>query len=262
MSALDLPLSHKVRRRLHNGLARLGMPGWKPVALRPQSGFYILRADRRDLAVPSAKAWLHHRFGWDRRLADLYQPYGIGDRIRLRRDDCVIDIGAGVGEIALGLAGLGVTVLAIEGDPLRHMCLAQNVAGEGRITALHALVWKEPRAMNVQPAPGGGGVSIFRQDAAPDTPRVTVQAHRLDDLANGFGPNGIAFLKCAARGAEAEVLRGATETLRRTRRIALDSGPRRMGQENADSCAAILQAQGFSVSHSVSGRKVTFGIRR
>lgn len=261
MSELDLTLPHRLWRGLHNGLARAGVPKWVPVPVRPEGGYYVVSADLREVAVPSAMRWEHYRFGWDKRVARLFRHFSVGDKIKVAPGDHVIDIGANVGEMSLGLAALGANALAIEGDPKVFECLSRNVADTANITPVQGLVWKAAERLTFYSAPTKADSSIFRPDDAQEVQTVELDAHPLDILAENHGLDGIAFIKCDAEGAEPEVLEGAADVLKRTRQIALDTGPEREGAETGAECEAILKSHGFTVSHSTQGRKITFGIR-
>jgi hypothetical protein len=81
----------------------------------------------------------------------------------------------------------------------------------------------------------------------------------LDGLAATLGIGEVAFVKADAEGAEPEVLTGATETLGRTRYIAIDCGPERKGERTFDACSAILAGLGFSTRAIDSAGNMLFG---
>ncbi len=259
MAALDLPWHGPAHMALHNAGARAGLAGWRPVAVRPEAGHFVIETDERPVHVASAQRWLHYRWGWQARVARLFRHFDVGGRVALKSGDRVIDIGANVGEFTLGAAARGAEVLAIEGDPTVFECLSLNVADEPLVTALHGLVWKAEEDLTFYSAPAKADSSIFRPSKAQDVRAITQHARPLDALAGDL--DRIDLIKCDAEGAEPEVLDGAAEVLKRTRQIALDTGPEREGAETGADCERILAGHGFHVTHSTRGRKITFGIR-
>ena len=83
----------------------------------------------------------------------------------------------------------------------------------------------------------------------------------MDRIAEDYGIDALAFLKCDAEGAEPEVLEGGRELLRRTVRIAIDTGPERRGERTSAACEALLRDAGFTVRTRERGRIMTYGSR-
>ena len=98
-------------------------------------------------------------------------------------------------------------------------------------------------------------------DPAGVTGTVCRRVTTLDRIAKDHGIDGLAFLKCDAEGAEPEALEGGRELLRRTARIAIDTGPERLGSRTSDACETLLRDAGFAVRTRQSGRIVTYGAR-
>jgi len=259
MSTLDLPWYGPVHLGVHNFGAMIGIPRWCKVGVRPHGGHFVVASDRRPVHVASAERWTHYRFGWDARVARLFRHFSVDDRITLGAGDVVVDIGANVGEFSIGAAARGAHVLAIEGDPTVFKCLSENASGTPNVTPKQGLVWKANEELTFYSAPAKADSSIFQPTTSQSVTEVRLQAHKLDDLAAHL--DAIDLIKCDAEGAEPEVLEGASDVLARTRQIAIDTGPERMGQETGAECEAILKSAGFKVTHSVRGRKITFGIR-
>ncbi|MDE0409342.1 MAG: FkbM family methyltransferase [Alphaproteobacteria bacterium] len=93
------------------------------------------------------------------------------------------------------------------------------------------------------------------------TDAVLRHATTLDRIAEEYGIDGLAFLKCDAEGAEPEALEGGQELLRRTARVAIDTGPERNGSRTSDACEALLRDAGFVVHTRERGRILTYGSR-
>ena len=84
--------------------------------------------------------------------------------------------------------------------------------------------------------PGGGIDSVLKVEVAT-----------LDRALEPLGFREISVLKVEAEGGEPEVLRGARESLSRTRVCVVDAGPERGGLSTAPQCIAILQNAGFEL---------------
>lgn len=261
-SRLGLPLVKALHFALHNAITALGPFAHKPVRIRPEGDAFVVTSEGRDIWVPAAIRWRMYRRGWASRLGRLRQNFGIGDIVELREGDHIIDIGANVGEFAIACATLGARVDSIEGDPKVFACLARNIAAEPRITAHQTVVWHSEEDLTFFSAPSEADSSIIADANDPRYQPIQVHAVPLDLLAERGGWGEIALLKCDAEGAEPEVLRGALTVLARTRAVAIDTGPERMGEETHEPVAAILASAGFRVTRAIrKGRKITFGLR-
>ncbi len=261
-TSLNLPFAKALHFRLHNLVTGLGVFPHRPVAIRAEGDAFVVTSEGREIWVPAAIRWRMYRRGWANRLGRLRQNFGIPEHVQIGPGDHVVDIGANVGEFALASAGLGARVDSIEGDPRVFACLARNIAGEGRITAHQAVVWHREEDLTFFSAPDQADSSLIADAADPRYKPLKVHAVPLDLLAERGGWGEIALLKCDAEGAEPEVLRGATATLARTRAVAIDTGPERLGEETHAPVADILTAAGFRVFRDIrKGRKITFGLR-
>lgn len=264
MAHRSLGLSGLKRAHLiaHNALTSLGFFAHRPVEIRAAGDAFVVTSEGREIWVPAAIRWRMYRRGWANRLGRLRQNFGIPDHARIGPGDHVIDIGANVGEFALACAALGARVDSIEGDPKVFACLTRNIADQTAITAHQTVVWHSEEDLVFYSAPSEADSSLIADANDPRYQPIRVHAVPLDLLAAQGGWGEIALLKCDAEGAEPEVLRGATATLARTRAVAIDTGPERMGEETHEPVAAILTAAGFRVFREIrKGRKITFGLR-
>ncbi len=260
--SLGLPFVKLLHLRAHNAVTALGLFAHRPVSIRPEAEAFVVTSEGREIWVPAAIRWRMYRRGWANRLGRLRQNFGIPDHVQINPGDHVIDIGANVGEFALACAALGARVDSIEGDPRVFACLARNIATEPLINAHQTVVWHSEEDLTFFSAPAEADSSIIADPNDPRYKPIKVHAVPLDLLAVRGGWGDIALLKCDAEGAEPEVLRGATAVLARTRVVAIDTGPERMGEETHEPVAEILTAAGFRVFRDIrKGRKITFGLR-
>ena len=134
--------------------------------------------------------------------------------------------------------------------------------GQGIRNRDRCAVWNAEEELTFSLAASKADSSIFGADT-PEFASGTIRrrATTLDRIAEDYGIDGLAFLKCDAEGAEPEVLEGGRELLRRTARIAIDTGPERRGGRTSAACEALLRDAGFTVRTRERGRIVTYGSR-
>ena len=133
-------------------------------------------------------------------------------------DDVVVEVGANVGSHSVGLAkqvGPGGRLVAVEPQAEVFQALCANVALNGlhNVDCLQCALGEEPGTLNVRPQDyeregNFGAVSLGVADGSP------VAVFRLDDV---FRYDRLRLLKIDVEGMEAEVLRGASETIKRLR---------------------------------------------
>ncbi len=132
-------------------------------------------------------------------------------RMRWTPNDVLVDIGAWVGPISLYAARLGVSVIAIEPDPIAYAALVRNVALNGlqqRITTICAAITAETRLFGVSPNSTGafGDSSTYISDG--DAYAIPVAGFTLPDLLEKLAipPSRVAFVKIDVEGYESELM--------------------------------------------------------
>lgn len=203
-------------------------------ALDGWPGGYIQRSDGRLAYVPS-----HVDVTAGHRLFKPVLDIGIIDTM-CRPGDCVLDIGANVGDWAMPFAlrvGPSGRVLAFEPVPY----LAESVAKTARVNRQD---WVEVHQLALSDRDGSSDFSVERGNsggsrlgqAAGDFSFISVAMRRLDSLlAERPDVDRIDFIKIDVEGHELGVLRGATATLARFRpTLVLECG-----QETADDRKAL-----------------------
>lgn len=170
----------------------------------------------------------------------------------LKPGDCVVDVGANVGDTVLTAAGqVGATgsVIGIEPHPRTFRFLQENVA-LNRAGSV--------RLINVA-AGAVAGTARFSDDRRDDMNRIDggaleVPVKRLDDVITDRGP--IALLKVDVEGYEKYVFDGAPAVLARTRLVYFEVSSMhfpRFGYHTRD-LLTLLQQAGFSLFR-ISGRR-------
>jgi FkbM family methyltransferase len=231
---------------------------YRPISVKPDGEALRVSIGSETILLASAARWPKYWKGVGQRLDLVARQYGLFDLAPLFKDKTVIDIGANIGEFSLFAAQAGANVIAIEPDRPVFETLARNVAGL-RVKPICALLWHEAAELTFYTSSADADSSVFRPDHVES---VSVrQAVPLDDLIPADVDEIIA-IKADAEGAEPEVLRGASRTLRRTRMIAIDCGAERLGSETIDDCAGILDSLGFDVGVARRARAMVVGLRR
>jgi FkbM family methyltransferase len=164
----------------------------------------------------SAALWVNPRERHDEEmfLRHLVQP-----------GDTVIDVGANIGSITLALAdAVGPTgrVLSIEPHPRLFRSLAANIARNNvfHVEAINCALGETKAILRFSDRREDDQNAVVSGDDMTDALEVPIRS--LDSLAP---PGPIELLKIDVEGYEYFVLKGATQSLRRTRKIYLEYVP-------------------------------------
>jgi len=161
----------------------------------------------------------------------------------------VVDVGANIGVFALwaaSLVGPDGTVVALEPNPLAYQLLEKNLNGLSQARTYAVACGEDVMALDLHYAEGRLSIGSFypRQDR---TYSVRVPVTPLDDvLADLEGK--IDLLKIDVEGYEAPVLRGATKTLARTHRLALE-----IAGDDLDESRVLIEAAGLRLVSTGDG---------
>ena len=165
---------------------------------------------------------------------------------RIKEGDVCLDVGACIGDTTLPTAiktGPKGTVIAIEPEPYNLKFLQMNLAtlkNSPSIVIIPKAAWnhKETVRFNVYEIPTAHSI-IDRT-----TTFIQVQADTLDNMLKDW--DRIDFAKIDVQGAELEVLQGAEEMLRKTKRLVVEThyhGEKALYPK----VAAFLELRGFKV---------------
>ena len=158
-----------------------------------------------------------------------------------------------IGELGYWARIRGLTYHAFEPESREATCCDLNNSPHQRTTNRCGL-WSETTQLRLF-SKAKSADSSFIEIANYD--QVTlVSAVALDDYVVQHGIQAIEVLKVEAEGAEPEVLRGARESLKISRYVAVDCGPERgLSQEDTvrDVCNA-MYAAGFQMIHANARR--------
>ncbi len=204
-------------------------------------------ADRDyELMLPTPRRILRYRGGIAWRIAKLAGRYGCPDFYEPRAGDVVVDVGSNIGEFSLYAVARGAKAYAFEPDPSVYACLSHNLERFPGAKGYQLALWNERTTLRFYSAAEKADSSFFEPDSQVRAV-IELEAWPLDEVAEIVALQRIDFLKIDGEGAEPEILQGATKTLRRTRRIAIDVGPERLGESTRDAVIEILQACGFTI---------------
>ena len=145
-----------------------------------------------------------------------YNPDETEKILSVARGTC-LDIGANIGCISQALLKAGHKVVAFEPQPQLFSILGENLLGRGEVTLVPAAVGSVeghvdmPRVQYSSKGNFGGlGIGDKSIYGSIQVPVVTIDSYEFND---------VGFMKIDVEGYELEVLRGATETIRRCRPI-------------------------------------------
>ena len=261
-SARGLPAAERRKFFRHRLYAALGYQGRVPLRLMEVDGYCRIEARDGSVFCVSPKRWRFYKKGLAGCLdyMDLFYQFTALDP----PPGPVLDVGAHTGEFALLALNQGRAVYAVEPDPDALACLRRNLVGRETATIIDSLVWNAEEELTFGGGALNGTSSVFiDDDAEGSNGALHRSATTLDRIAADHGIDTLAFLKVEAVGAEAEVLEGGRDLLRRTARIAVSTGPKpySKGMTTTDACEALLRDAGFTVRTIDRRHIVTIGSR-
>ena len=163
----------------------------------------------------------------------------------------VVDVGANIGAYSAWVAGLlgdAGRLLAIEPNPVSFAQLKRSIGSVPALSAALGVACGEFEGeLVLYSEPGytvSSSFSAFEAASRSDLVRV----RRLDDISTEQEIQHVDLLKIDVEGAEALVLRGATETLARTDRVILETTADDLGSAVTE----LLHAHGFELVHRES----------
>lgn len=198
----------------------------------------------------------------------LAESYGL-ERVTLRDEDVLIDVGANTGDLCLYLQWLSneravrPIYIGVEPGPAEYACLKQNSSGLPGMTFPVAL------------GSTSGWTKLFYTPQTADSSIVEppdfesildVEMMTLDELVKGHVDSSkeVRFLKLEAEGYEFEVLQGGSSSLHRIQWIAADLGFERGLEQRATAPEVIpyLLDQGFVLDRLTQPSCVRYLFRR
>jgi FkbM family methyltransferase len=173
------------------------------------------------------------------------RKYSMPDLVEVENGDTVVDVGAFIGEFARPAGEIGERIVAVEPDARNAAALCRNLAHLPNSDVVEKAAWYETgdREFRVAGDPSEG--SILEVDSDDVTDVVTLDATRIDDLADALGLDGIDYLKIEAEGAEPEALQGVGEL--EVPKVAVECAPERDGTAPVGAVTGWLRDHGYTV---------------
>jgi len=170
--------------------------------------------------------------------------------------DIVVEVGANVGEFTTAVAKFAKCVIAFEPDPLVVACLKKNTDAYPNCIVVEQAVGDKVCTIGFYISSMGADSSAIEPSNYSE--KICVDVVTLDNYLEKLGIQQVDFLKIDAEGFEPEVLGGASNILRNTRKTAIDCGPERRGEYTLKQCKSILDQHHFTVYQR---RNMLFGQR-
>lgn len=176
-------------------------------------------------------------------------------RLMVHPNDFVVDVGAHIGYFTLVSARLGARVVSVEPNRETYEVLTHNVRlnqMQPRVTTVNSALGSSTKEMQVFSRAGYTGTSSLTADWDTGNPRLkgvpyrrvnTVQVISLDQLLDQFDSRSVDWLLIDTEGYEAEVLTGATKTLRTVRNVIMEAAT----GESTTNCRRILEDSGLAI---------------
>lgn len=174
-----------------------------------------------------------------------WKRYGISGLNSKEKFLTIIDIGANVGEFTQGsLNNEAEMIFAYEPDPLAFHCLQKNTFKNKNVKIFDLAISDSNSVENFYLASQTADSSLIEPAIFDEI--IKVKNVTLDSQLGNF-PSEIDLLKIEAEGFEPEIIKGAVETLKRTKFIVVDVGPERYGEKTDIEVSKLLRNQGFKV---------------
>lgn len=215
--------------------------GYKVSSIDVSENLYIL-TDRQQfkLYISRLIRLPKYREGVLNRLEFLQKDY-LTYQLPIPAEECVIDVGANIGEFGLFWKSRNYKIHAFEPDPVEFDALSKNLIDE---SIYNCGLWNSTTTLTFYSANDSGDSSLIRP--ASYKSKVQIDVKKLDDI-EILGPIGL--FKLEAEGAEPEILEGAINTLRKTRYVTIDVGEERgeSGESTLVDVCNFMFANGFGL---------------
>jgi len=157
----------------------------------------------------------------------------------------VIDACAFQGMFVKQVLNRASKVLAIEPSP-QNLCWLRAIAERHKnVDVVPYALWNEPCVLTLNLCEKPYLDSVFNFSSERIIKKIKVKAVTLDSLTKNF--DTIGFLKMDIEGAEIEALKGAEETLQKTKKVVIASYHIREGCKTKKFVVLFLKSRGFHV---------------
>ena len=222
-----------------------GAKSWK-IVVKPEGQYFkVTDNENRIINILHSERIGFYKFGIKPRIAGLLDDYFINPN-EIQKGDTVIDCGANIGEIGLGLRLFGKEPNYIAFEPGRReaeLCERNNPGGICEKLAL----WYEKTTLEFYEMSKSADSSLIEFDGYRSVTKVTTTT--LNDYCTEHEIEKIKVLKIEGEGAEPEILRGADKILHNVKYICIDCGPERgySKKETLPEVKEFLNLHGFKL---------------
>ena len=189
------------------------------------------------------------------------KDYGLNQFIFLPENSNILNIGANIGEVALGLLNKNFNVYAVEPDINQYNILKENKKifdkkyfNSKLIFDIHNIGLSNEQTIKEFYLSPIDNDSTFIQPKNIDRKKYTmikIESYKIDDL---FTHKNIDLIVGDVEGHEPEVLMGATKTLKRCKYVSLDCGNERNGLDTINDTIKILKLNNFKILKTPDGK--------
>ncbi len=182
------------------------------------------------------------------------KDYGLNQFIFLPENSNILNIGANIGEVALGFLHKNFNVNAVEPDMNQYNILKENKKifdkkyfNSKLIFDIHNIGLSNEQTIKEFYLSPIDNDSTFIQPKNIDRKKYTmikIESYKIDDL---FSHKNIDLIVGDVEGHEPEVLMGATKTLKRCKYVSLDCGKERNGLDTINDTIKILKLNNFKI---------------
>jgi FkbM family methyltransferase len=178
-------------------------------------------------------------------------------------DDKVIDVGAFIGAVSIGIAKQGAEVIAVEPSERNAECIRRNAIEfdvTDLVTVVQKPVYSNQTTMDLNLSEDPTDNSLITTDTS-QIKIEKVETTTIDLLAAKYNFSQIDLLKMDAEGVEPEVWEGVSETP--IKQVSIDCSAERNGQATFDELHKIATQRGYKTTRADNevGWDVMYGRR-
>jgi len=195
-------------------------PNRNPALIIPSNGIYHIMRRGCDFWVPSPVLG---------QLPCVYDGHGFERSYKIKKGDVVLDVGAYLGFFTRLIVHRCKKVICIEPEPKNLACLKRNIERFDNVQVIPMAVSDKKSEEQLFLSDFSWGHTLERGVYVPFPNRrlvdgdryVNVNLNTIDNIVSELQIDHVDFIKLDVMGAELKALRGAVDTLQKTKHIAI-----------------------------------------